>query len=442
MTGHQDPPRAPRTLAESGLNAEFVTQLVLKTLDAGGESTASDLVEQTGLLFSVLEPALDALKAQRLCEITGSASPSSLLYRYRVTSLGRERAAEALSRNRYVGRAPVTLEQYREYMMRMKAAAQTRRVTPVDVRAVLSHLVLRESVIDQLGAAMNSGRSLFVYGPPGNGKTVVSQSLGRLFDDEFWIPHAIEVRGNLIQVYDPVNHQALPPAAEPEGLQRAEPIDQRWVRCRRPVVTVAGELTLEALELSAVSSLGFFRAPLQLVANGGVLVIDDFGRQRCQPDALLNRWIAPLESGVDHLLLPSGQTLEMPFMVLVVFATNLRPIDLLDEAFLRRIHYKVFLPNPSPTELAEIFSNCCAEQGLAYDPALVDYLLEHIYLPRRIVMRCCQPRDLIDHAIAMAQYLDEPRVLTRRLLEFACASYFIDEPDADAVRRRPATASL
>ncbi len=436
MLSAHHPPQAPHTLADSGLNPEFVTQLVLKTLEASGELTASELVDQTALMFGVIEPSLDALKAQRLCEISGSAGPSSLLYRYRITSAGHERAVEALARSRYVGPAPVTLDQYREYMARVKTRTQTQRVTPDDVRRVLSHLVLRESVIDQLGAAMNSGRSLFVYGPPGNGKTVVSQALGRLFDDDFWIPHAIEVRGNLIQVYDPVNHQALPVSPEPDGLQNGEVVDRRWVRCRRPVVTVAGELTLEALELSSLSSLGFFRAPLQLVANGGVLVIDDFGRQRCQPAVLLNRWIAPLESGVDHLLLPSGQTLELPFMVLVFFATNLRPVDLLDEAFLRRIHYKVFLPNPTPTELGEIFANCCAEQGLAYDPTLVDYLLEYIYLPRSIVMRSCQPRDLIDHATAMAQYLDEPRVMTRRLLEFACASYFIDEPESEASRQR------
>jgi len=423
-------PIAPATLADTGLGAEFVTQLVLKTLDARSELLATRISDETGLALAVLEPILESLKQQRLCEIVGSAS-ASLFYRYRITSLGRERAAEYLTRSRYVGVAPVTIDQYTSYMAAFWARTRARRVSPERVREALSGLVLRESVIDQLGAAMNSGRSLFVYGPPGNGKTVTSQALGNLLDEDLWIPHAIEVRGSLIQVFDPINHEARPMEDASDAIDQQVRHDRRWVRCRRPVVTVGGELTLEALDLSTTSSAGFYRAPVQLVANGGLLVIDDFGRQQSPPAAFLNRWIAPLESRIDHLVLQTGQTVEIPFMVLVVFATNLRPAELLDEAFLRRIHYKVFLPNPTPDELAAIFANCCADQGIAYDHALVDYLLEQIYLPRQIVMRCCQPRDLIDHAIAMAQYLNEPRGLTKRLLEFACAGYFIDEPGGD-----------
>jgi len=430
LTAHELVPPAPTTLEQTGLAAEFVTQLVLKTLDARTELQATQVVEETGLELSVIEPILEALKLQHLCEIVASAG-AALCFRYRITPRGRERADEYLSRSRYVGVAPVTLEQYRSYMEGFWVRTRVRRISPERVREALAHLVLLESVIDQLGAAMNSSRALFVYGPPGNGKTVTSQALGRLLDEDIWIPHAIEVRGSLIQVFDPINHHVRPLDDVSRGMDQVFRHDRRWVRCRRPAVTVGGELTLEALDLSPAGSGGFYRAPVQLVANGGLLVIDDFGRQRDGPAAFLNRWIAPLESRVDHLTLQSGQTAEVPFMVLPVFATNLRPAELLDEAFLRRIHFKVFLPNPTPDELAAIFSHCCAEQGIAYEPQLVDYLLEHIYLPRQIVMRCCQPRDLIDHALAMAQYLDEPRALTRRLLEFACAGYFIDEPGGE-----------
>lgn len=427
-------PRAPTSLEASGLSLDLVIQLVLKTLDDSGELSAMQLANQLGLLFPVIEPAVDALRAQRLCEIVGGATNGSLLYRYRITSLGRERAAEYLSRNRYVGIAPVTLAQYRAYMTSFRATTSARRIAPERVHQALSHLVLRDAVVEQLGAAMNSGRSLFVYGPPGNGKTVISQALGNLYDEDLWIPHAIDVPGSLIQIFDPFIHEARPPADDSGALDDAQRCDARWVRCRRPVVTVGGELTLQALDLSAAGNGGFYRAPVQIVANGGVLVIDDFGRQRCSPAELLNRWIAPLESHVDHLVLHSGQTVEMPFMVLVVFATNLRPADLLDEAFLRRIHYKVFLPSPTSSELSQIFENCCAEQKITFDPALIDYLLEQIYLPRGIPMRCCQPRDLIDHAMSMAQYRNMPRTLTPELLESACASYFIDEPAEPAPR--------
>lgn len=421
-------PLAPSTIAATGVKPDVITQLVLKTLDVSGALSEAQLADELGLAPPVLEPSLGSLKAQGLCEIVGGVSHGSWLYRYGITSLGRHRAAEFRGRSEYIGFAPVPLDQYRSYMEDFRTRTRARRISPARVRDAFSHLVMRESVVESLGAAANSGRPLVVYGPPGNGKTIVSQALGNLFQEEFWIPHAIEVGGRLIRIFDPINHEVRPVLDDSTGLGDGTRFDRRWVRCRRPVVTVGGELTIDALQLSTEGTDGFYRAPVQLVANGGVLVIDDFGRQRCAPAELLNRWIAPLESHVDHLVLQSGQTVEVPFMALVVFATNMKPSELLDEAFLRRIHYKVFLPNPTAAEFAQIFRNCCDEQHIDCDPSLIDDLLERVYLPRGLAMRCCQPRDLIDHAMALAQYRDEPRRLTPSLLDAACAAYFLDEP--------------
>jgi SpoVK/Ycf46/Vps4 family AAA+-type ATPase len=230
-----------------------------------------------------------------------------------------------------------------------------------------------------------------------------------------------------------VNHEPVE-SSEPEqdqGLDLGSRHDRRWIRCRRPMVMVGGELTLEALELSYNSSTGFYRAPVQALANGGVLVIDDFGRQQVAPRDLLNRWIVPLESRVDYLTLQSGQKFELPFMVFVIFATNIKPADLVDEAFLRRIHYKVFAESPSVDEFMRIFENCCRARDLSFDRTLVEHLLRTYYEPRQLPLRGCQPRDLIDQALSLAQYQDAPRELTRDLLEAACAAYFVDERESD-----------
>ncbi len=300
-------------------------------------------------------------------------------YRYRITDAGRQRAALFLEPNHYVGVAPVPFDQYQALHARFRKTAP-RTATRDRVREAFSHLVISQRVLDQLGPAINAGHSMFVYGPPGNGKTVISQAIRKLLDGEIAIPHAIEVEGAIIRFFDPVNHEPLEPVndADGQGLDLGARVDHRWVRCRRPMVMVGGELTLEALELSYNPTTGFYRAPVQAVANGGVLVIDDFGRQQVAPRDLLNRWIVPLESRVDYLTLQSGQKFELPFMVLVVFATNIKPAELVDEAFLRRIHYKVFAESPTVAEFIQIFENCCRERQLAFDPALVRDLLKSV----------------------------------------------------------------
>jgi SpoVK/Ycf46/Vps4 family AAA+-type ATPase len=300
------------------------------------------------------------------------------------------------------------------------------------VREAFSHLVLSDRVLDQLGPAINARHSMFVYGPPGNGKTVISQAIRKLLGGEIAIPHALEVEGNIVRLFDPVNHEALPPEPDDNQLDAGMEFDGRWVRSRRPLVMVGGELTLEALSLQYSPSMGFYQAPTQTVANGGVLVIDDFGRQTCSPRDLLNRWIVPLESRVDFLTLQTGQKFDFPFMTLVVFATNVKPQDLVDEAFLRRIQYKIFAESPTRDEFLQIFQNCCRDKNIDYRPDVVENLLVSYYRPRQIQLRGCQPRDLINQAISLAEYYGKPPELTKEILEAACASYFVDDREAPA----------
>ena len=294
-----------------------------------------------------------------------------------------------LEHNHYVGVAPVPLVQYRAYMETFKASAP-HQVTRPEVRKAFSHLVISQKVMDQLGPAVNAGHSMFVYGPPGNGKTVISQAIHNLLQGDILVPHALEVEGSIIRFFDPVNHEPLP-EAENETLDLGDDADRRWVRCRRPRVMVGGELSLDQLELSYSPTMGFYRAPVQAVANGGVLVIDDFGRQSCSPRELLNRWIVPLESRVDFLTLQTGQKFDFPFMTMIVFATNIRPNELVDEAFLRRIHYKIFAESPTRAEFLKIFENSCRDNGLDYRPGVVDSLLANYFKPRQIQLRGCQP---------------------------------------------------
>ncbi len=297
------------------------------------------------------------------------------------------------------------------------------------VKKAYSHLVLSDRVLDQVGPAINAGHSLFVYGPPGNGKTVIAQGIRNLMPGDQWIPYSLEVDGSIIQVFDPVNHEIIPLPDRGLGLDTAAQHDRRWIHCRRPGIMVGGELTLDHLELTYNPTAGFYRAPVQLLANGGVLVIDDFGRQQCSPQALLNRWITPLESRMDFLTLQSGQKVEVPFMVLPVFATNIKPGELVDEAFLRRIQYKVFTESPTIDDFAQIFENYCNSQKLDYDRGLVEFLIDGPYAAKKVTMRGCQPRDLINQALALAEYREEPRQLTAELLGAACDSYFANEDE-------------
>jgi len=424
----------PQTLEDTGLSADLITQLILKTLHFSGAITGSALAAKLGLSHSSIEPILSQLKLTHLCQVIASGALGGPSFVYRITDAGRSRAILFLEQNHYVGVAPVPFVQYEHYMKTF-AAAMPKTATRERVRQAFRHLVLSERVLDQLGPAINGAHSLFVYGPPGNGKTVIAQGIQNILDGVIAIPHAIETDGQIIQVFDPVAHQPVETAASGGGIDLGEGLDRRWVYCRRPMLTVGGELEVSSLELSFSPTSKFYKAPVQMTANGGVLVIDDFGRQRCSPVDLLNRWITPLESRTDYLTLETGQKLPVPFVILIVFATNLKPTDLVDEAFLRRIHYKVFAENPTRADFKLIFERCCYDRGIPYEEPVVDHLLQTYFDPRGLLPRGCHPRDLIDQAISLADYLGEPHRITEKLLAAACDSYFVDDP---AAARKPA----
>jgi hypothetical protein len=418
-------PPAPATPAETGLSAEQLKQLVVKSLFAG-EAAGTALADRMRLPYALLEQMVEHLRAEKLIEVRGAAGTGSAGYRYGLTDLGRERAGQYLDANQYIGPAPVPIAQYCAYVRAAKAARGY--LDQVRLASGFEHLVVSAGMLDQLGPAVNSGKSIFLYGPPGNGKTVVAEGIGRAMGGDVFVPHAIDVDGQIITLYDPVNHVALD--AEDTGqptLVKAAPRDRRWVRVKRPVVTVGGELTLEMLDLSFNPIAKFYEAPLQLKANAGVFVVDDFGRQRIRPRDLLNRWIVPLESRVDYLTLHTGKKFEIPFDVLIVFATNLNPESLADEAFLRRIPYKIYAKNPTAEEFSRIFELNCRRKGLAFDPVVIEYLVRRYYEPRGLDMRACHPRDLVDQVIDMCRYHNRPTTITRELLDAACTNYFLEE---------------
>ncbi|HET9011847.1 MAG TPA: hypothetical protein VFN38_08525 [Gemmatimonadaceae bacterium] len=420
------PPTPPNTIEETGLHADALNQLLLKTLVAG-EASGTGLSEKLRVPYAVLDSLIQHARIEKLVEVRGATGTGTAGYRYALTDLGRDRAGQFLDLCRYVGPAPVPIGQYNAYVRAAMAAR------PYLDRSLLStgfsDLVVSTPMLDQLGPAVNSGKALFLYGAPGNGKTVVAEGIGRALGGEMHMPFAIDVDGQVITMYDPVSHQKLGEGATAQSVIAAASHDRRWETIRRPVV-VGGELTLEMLDLTFNPISKFYEAPIQLKANGGVFVVDDFGRQRIPPRDLLNRWIVPLESRVDFLTLHTGRKFEIPFNVFIVFATNLKPESLADEAFLRRIPYKILAKNPTIDEYCRIFELNCRKRGLSFDPVMVEYLERKYYAPRGLQMRACHPRDLINHVVDICRYTQREPVISRELLDAACGSYFIEEAES------------
>ena len=425
---------APHTLEDTGLGADLVEQLLIKTL-YGGEATGVALSDRMCLSFGVFESIVERARAERLIEVRGATGTTASSYRYCLTDLGRDRARQYLEINQYVGPAPVPLA---AYVSRMRALAASRGYIDRErLRNGFSHLVIGDRILEQLGPAVNANKALFLYGQPGNGKTVIAEGLGRTIGGEMDMPYAIDVDGYIITMFDPINHERLDEADEKSILIASAPRDRRWVRMRRPVVIVGGELTLEMLDLTFNPTSKFYEAPLQLKANGGVLLVDDFGRQRIRPEDLLNRWIVPLESRVDYLTLHTGKKFQVPFDVLVVFATNLDPASLADEAFLRRIPYKIAVEDPSVEDFSRIFELNCRQRGLKYHQVMVAYLHRRHYRPENRPLRACQPRDLLDQVTALCRYRGNEPTISRELLDAACASYFLDHEAASPNWKEP-----
>jgi len=425
---------APQTLDDTGLGADLVEQLLIKTL-YGGEATGVALSDRTCLPFGVFEAIIERARAERLIEVRGATGTTASSYRYCLTDLGRDRARQYLEINQYVGAAPVPLS---AYVAQMRALAASRGYIDRErLRNGFSHLIIADRILEQLGPAVNANKALFLYGQPGNGKTVIGEGLGRTIGGEMHMPYAIDVDGYIITMFDPINHERLDEADDKSILIASAPRDRRWVRIRRPVVIVGGELTLEMMDLTFNPASKFYEAPLQLKANGGVLLVDDFGRQRIRPEDLLNRWIVPLESRVDYLTLHTGKKFQVPFDVLVVFATNLDPASLADEAFLRRIPYKISVDDPSVEEFTRIFEMNCRQRGLKFHQVMVAYLHRRHYRPEGRPLRACQPRDLLDQVTALCRYRGSEPTITRDLLDAACASYFLDNTASDPTWTEP-----
>ena len=424
--GSVPPPDVPTTLSETGLAPDVLEQLLVKVLYTG-ESTGHQLAAHLCLSYAILDDLLQRARFEKLVEVRGTSGVGNAGYRYALTDLGRDRARAYMDVCQYAGPAPVPLEQYVAYVKRMAASRGT--VDRARLSAGFSHLVVNDATIDALGPAVNSGKALFLYGPPGNGKTVVAEGCGRAIGGNVFVPHAIEAAGQIITFYDPINHRRVDETETDASLIRRDGHDRRWVRIARPVVVVGGELTLEMLDLTFNPLSRFYEAPIQLKANGGVFVVDDFGRQRISARELLNRWIVPLESRRDYLTLHTGRKLELPFDVLVIFATNLKPESLADEAFLRRIPYKIVAQNPTYEEFVKIFELNCRRYGVPFDAEMVAYLHRNYHEARHIPRRACQPRDLIEQVVNYCRYQDREPVITPDLLDMACATYFVREED-------------
>ena len=426
-------PEPVKSLEETGLTETFLQDLALKIMYNRGQVTGFQVAEEVKLPFqTVMLPILEFLKREQMCEVKGSGGLGAGTYQYVITNKGSARARERLEQTTYVGPAPVPWDNYVAAINTQ--GSNTLRVNPQMVDKALAHLVLNNSILEKIGPAINSGKSMFLYGPPGNGKTTIAESIGRLvLTNDMYIPYAVEVDGQIIKVFDEINHEIIEEgggdftAARGRGATPlTTKIDARWVKIRRPVIMVGGELTLDGLELVYDRSNKYYEAPFQMKANGGMFLIDDFGRQQIRPRDLLNRWIVPMEKNVDFLSLHTGRKLEVPFKVLIVFSTNLPPRDLVDEAFLRRIRHKIEVTSPSYDEFREIFRRVAKRQGIAYDEQAVVYLLQEHYIKKNRKLRANHPRDLLEQIQDISEYLGTESLMTREMVDRAAAAYFVE----------------
>jgi MoxR-like ATPase len=429
---HYSPPPITK-LEDTGLSLLWLQDLTLKIFYYQGYLTGFKTAEELALPFAgIVDQILESLKREKLIEVKSSQMGlGEGSYQYAITGAGIMRAREALDRSQYAGPAPVPIEIYNESIRRQSRGRVA--ITSHTMRKILSHLVLSENTIQRLGPALNSGTSIFLYGSPGNGKTSVAKAFGNLVLSQLmYIPYALYLDGQVVKLYDSVNHQRAPSSdTTPNGngtggLRSGVRRDPRWVKIRRPFIMVGGELTLAGLDLVFDDNQKFYEAPFQVKANGGILLIDDFGRQQVRPRDLLNRWIVPLENRVDYLTLHTGRKVEIPFDVLVVFSTNLPPRDLVDEAFLRRLRHKIEIGDPSYEEYREIFTRVSQQKGIPYNDLALAYLLQEFYIKRNRKLRASHPRDLCDQILDIARYLSVEPAMNKEMIDRAAQAYFVD----------------
>ena len=404
-------PIMPELINQTGLTSGFLADLALKIVSSDSDCTSERMAENLKLPMGISENLMQHLYREKYIDIRERSGVQR--NRYTMLDRGYDRVQRLLSLNGYIGPAPVTLEDYSEGMRWMRR--HTEATDPTSVANAYSHMVLSEQQLKTLGLIVDSRRSLFLTGPPGCGKTSAAMALNAAIKGEIWIPHAIEVDGQVIRVFDPHVHQPVDP---PDGRY-----DKRWKKIKRPIVIVGGELTLESMDLVYAGNVNFYEAPFQIKANGGILIIDDFGRQRIDPHDLLNRWIIPLENHVDYLTLHTGKKIEVPFEQLLVFATNLNTKDFVDQAFLRRMGYRLNFTAPSADTYSSILQRYFAFRELNYDPQFLHSLFIRYELEGR-EMKACEPRDLVERCLDICKYENLPRRITVDILDRAWNYYF------------------
>ncbi|MEM1060822.1 MAG: ATPase [Planctomycetota bacterium] len=430
---HVEAPRPPATPAAAGLTTPGIAELILKSLYVNDRQYGVEIAQGLRLGFAVIEAALSLLKDERLLEVPLGHPVGPASYQFRLTDVGRERARDAFRRCRYVGPAPVTLADYEKQ-------ARTQHVTGIschrdELAAAFENLIIRDGLLDELGPAVCSGKSIFLYGPPGNGKSAVSKGLGRFlntFGGEIYVPYAIEHEGALITMFDPTLHEPVESAGVGLGENNADRFefaadaqaDPRWRRVRRPVVITGGELTLDMLDLRYDAEANVHTAPLHIKANGGVFLIDDFGRQLVSPRDLLNRWILPLEERLDYLTPATGKKFSVPFEQLIIFSTNVDPKELADDAFLRRIRNKIEIGPPDRETFEQVFRLHCGLRGVPFEPSCVEFLYDRYYSRGR-QPRASDARDLLEIVIATCRYMNQPSTLSVGLIDQASRRFFV-----------------
>jgi predicted ATPase with chaperone activity len=428
-------PRVPSKWEDLGLPLPFLFEMVLRTIYNRGQLTGSELAESLRIPFAALAPVLPAMRKQTLIDIVGQrggGGDASFIYEIKPPK-GTAAAQDALAKTSYVGPAPVPFEDYAESVLAQSVKKMV--VTRRSIQRAFEDLVITDAVFSEIGPAVNSAASIFFFGYPGNGKTSIAERITRLMGDAIFVPHAVEANGQVIKVFDPILH--VPVAEEKAGdglegvIRKGPAFDPRYVKVKRPTIVVGGELTLTMLDLRYNENGKFYEAPLQMKANGGILMIDDFGRQQVRPMDLLNRWIVPLEKRYDYLSTVAGTKIEVPFDELLIFSTNLDPNQLADEAFLRRIKYKIEVRDPDEQQYRRIWELVCKSRRVELDPEGVEYLIEKWYRPSRRPFRMCQPRDILDQMISMAKYNMERINFSPDLIDAACATYFISDQTKD-----------